>query len=319
MGHPPQRNPFPTHTYLRHIFFVLSGLAILMSAIDTTIVAIAIPDLTTGLNAPLTWVGWTLTAYQLVQTVMLPVAGKLSDSFGRKRVFLACVILFTGGSLLCGLAPNIGLLVVFRVIQAVGGGGLLPSAVGIVSDQYRENRAQAIGLFTSIVPIGAIIATSALTSVFIIRLGYRLPMVLGTGTIALVLLTLSFGWSTVQIGGIAFSTFWSLASVLAVSGLGMGLVNPSSNNAGLDLAPGRAAEFTGIHTMFRLTGGVLSITAIVMVLALVPDQSEAISLAFRALAIILVLTIPVAFLIPDSARDRRVEAAHHAVAPVTVD
>ena len=88
---------------------------------------------------------------------MLPLAGKLSETLGRKHVFLFCVGMFTLGSLLCGLAPNICLLIVFRALQAIGGGGLMPSAVGMVSDQFRERRAQAIGLFTSVFPIGGII------------------------------------------------------------------------------------------------------------------------------------------------------------------
>src|SRR5919109_3099675 len=118
----------------RYVFFLLSALAVLMAAIDSTIVAVAIPQLTDALNAPLTWVAWTLTAYQLVQVVMLPLAGKLSDSLGRKRVFMFCVGSFTIGSVLCGLAPSIWTLVAARAVQAVGGGGLMPSAVGIVSD-----------------------------------------------------------------------------------------------------------------------------------------------------------------------------------------
>jgi DHA2 family multidrug resistance protein len=79
-----------------------------MASIDATIVAVVIPALTDASSAPLTWVGWTLTAYQFVQVVMLPLAGKLSDTLGRKRVFLACVGAFTVGSLLCGLVPSIG-------------------------------------------------------------------------------------------------------------------------------------------------------------------------------------------------------------------
>src|SRR6185503_14958061 len=141
----------------RHIFFLLAASALLMASIDSTIVAVAIPQLTTALSSPLAWVAWTLTAYQLVQVVMLPLAGKLSDSFGRKKVFLFCVGMFTFGSLLCGLAPTIWFLIAARALQAVGGGGLMPSAVGLVSDQYRERRAQAIGLFASVFPIGGIL------------------------------------------------------------------------------------------------------------------------------------------------------------------
>src|SRR4051795_10150238 len=141
----------------KYIFFGLAALGVLMASIDSTIVAVGLPQLEKGLQAPLIWVGWTLTAYQLVQVVMLPLAGKLSDSLGRRRVFLFCVGTFTLGSLLCGLAPSIGFLIVARAIQAIGGGGLMPSAVGIISDHYRERRAQARGLFTSVLPIGGVL------------------------------------------------------------------------------------------------------------------------------------------------------------------
>src|SRR5436190_13551886 len=114
----------------RHVFFILAVSAVLMSSIDTTIVAVAVPQLTTALDSPLLYVGWTITAYQLVHVIMLPLAGKLSDSFGRKKVFLTCVGVFTLGSLLCGLASSIWFLVAARALQAVGGGGLMPSAVG---------------------------------------------------------------------------------------------------------------------------------------------------------------------------------------------
>src|SRR5947209_17773107 len=102
-----------------------------MSSIDNTIVAVAIPELEKSLDAPLSWISWTLTAYQLVQVVMLPVAGKLSDSLGRTRLFVVCVTIFTVSSLLCGMAPNIGLLVASCGLQAIGAGGLMPSAGGI--------------------------------------------------------------------------------------------------------------------------------------------------------------------------------------------
>ena len=73
-----------------------------MNSIDSTIVAVAVPQLTSALDAPLILVAWTITAYQLTQIIMLPRAGKLSDSLGRRKVFLFCVGMFTLGSLLCG-------------------------------------------------------------------------------------------------------------------------------------------------------------------------------------------------------------------------
>ena len=148
----------PTQTAaFGHLLFVLAALAALMSSIDYTIVAVAIPQLVVSFDASLALVSWTLTSYQLVQLIMLPLSGKLSDSFGRKRVFLFCVGIFTFGSLLCAIAPNIWFLIVARGVQAVGGGGLLPSSVGIVAEQYPMRRAQAIGLLTSMQPIGSII------------------------------------------------------------------------------------------------------------------------------------------------------------------
>src|SRR5689334_16379407 len=104
---------------LRHVGFVLAAFAVLMASIDGTITVVALPQLTDSLHTSLALVGWTLTSYQLVQIVMYPVAGQLSDMFGRRRVFLFCVTTFTVSSLLCGLAPNVGTLIVFRAVQAV--------------------------------------------------------------------------------------------------------------------------------------------------------------------------------------------------------
>lgn len=138
--------------------FAVVSLALLMASIDSTIVAVGLPEMMSGLNTNLVWISWVITGYSLTQTVMMPMAGKLSDDLGRKRLFLGCVVLFTVSSLLCAIAPNVELLIAFRVLQAVGGGAFLPSAAGIVSDVFSaEHRGTAIGLFTSVFPIGGII------------------------------------------------------------------------------------------------------------------------------------------------------------------
>jgi EmrB/QacA subfamily drug resistance transporter len=138
--------------------FVVVSLALLMSSIDSTIVAVGLPNMMEGLHTNLVWIGWVITAYSLMQTIIMPMAGKLSDDFGRKNLFLACVVLFTGSSMLCAIAPNVYLLIFFRVLQAIGGGAFMPSAAGIVSDVFgAKNRGTAIGLFTSVFPIGGII------------------------------------------------------------------------------------------------------------------------------------------------------------------
>lgn len=110
----------------RYIFFAAASLSLLMFSIDSTVVAVAIPAITRDLQASLVWVGWTLTGYSLIQTVVMPVAGRLGESLGLLRLFFASVVLFTLGSTLCGLAPNIYLLILARAIQALGGGGFCP-------------------------------------------------------------------------------------------------------------------------------------------------------------------------------------------------
>src|SRR5579884_4560684 len=104
------------------IIFVIVSLALLMSSIDGTVVAVGIPDMMKGLHTNLVWIGWVLTGYSLTQTMVLPMAGKLSDDLGRKRLFLGCVVLFTTSSLLCSIAPNVYILILCRILQALGGG-----------------------------------------------------------------------------------------------------------------------------------------------------------------------------------------------------
>src|SRR5919204_570218 len=141
----------------RYVIFGACSIALLMASIDQTIVATALPTLTRELGSSISWTSWTITTYLLGQTVAMPIAGRLSDSWGRKRMFLAFVVTFTVSSLACGLVNSIYLLVLFRFIQALGGGGFMPSAMGIVADRFGGDRERAIGLFTSVFPLGALI------------------------------------------------------------------------------------------------------------------------------------------------------------------
>src|SRR6185295_19372881 len=98
-----------------------------------------------------------LTGFALTQTVVLPLIGKLGERFGQMRVFITCVVVFTLGSLLCGLAPNIFFLILCRALQALGGAGFMTSATAIVAREFPETRSKMIGLFASILPLGGII------------------------------------------------------------------------------------------------------------------------------------------------------------------
>ena len=153
-------------------FFGLTALTVLMVAIDSTIVAVALPTLVRDLDTTLVLAAWTITAYALAQTVMLPMAGKLAEQFGQMRVFVTCVSLFTIGSLLCALAPNIYVLIACRIVQAIGGGGLFPAATGLVAQKFPQTRSRMIGLFASIFPIGGILGPN-LGGFIIEQFGWR--------------------------------------------------------------------------------------------------------------------------------------------------
>jgi EmrB/QacA subfamily drug resistance transporter len=141
----------------RWVIFAVVSMALLMGSIDQTIVATALPRLQHDLHTTVNWSGWTITAYQLGAVLTLPVAGRVADLYGRKKVFMICVVIFTASSLLCGLSDSIYMLVPLRAVQAIGGGAFMPSASGIVSESFGKDRDRAIGMFTSIFPLGALI------------------------------------------------------------------------------------------------------------------------------------------------------------------
>jgi len=444
--------------------FAIVALALLMASIDSTIVAVSLPTILTELQTNLAWVGWTITGYQFSQSVIMPIAGKLSDDWGRKRLFLGAVILFTLSSMAAGLASNIYLLIIFRFIQGIGGGTFLPSATGIISDAFGERRAPAIGLFGSIFPIGgilgpniggfiidhfswrwiffvnvpigvllllfglailptsnsssssrhidiigpglftgailailcamttwadhpdqvslltwvlftlggillavfiwyenkidkpmielrllrwrpflavniynfifgavvfgffafipyyatiaygmtasqsglvltprsiAMIIVSAITSFFIIRLRYRMPMIVGLLVISLSLFILSQGYSDLHILGLDFHNVVLLELLVMLSGIGMGIANPAANNAALDLIPEKVAAVAGMRGMFRSVGGVVGTAGVILALSHFPDKALGLQQIFLYLAILLLLLVPVVFVIPD--------------------
>lgn len=141
----------------RFVVFAIVSLALLMASVDQTIVATALPALQHDLHAQVNWSSWTITIYALGQILVMPLAGKLGDQYGRKRIFLGAAVLFTTASLCCGFANDIYLLIVLRAVQAVGGGAFMPSATGIVAQIFGRDRDRAVGLFASIFPIGGII------------------------------------------------------------------------------------------------------------------------------------------------------------------
>ncbi len=432
-------------------------MALFMSSIDQTIVATALPAIEHDFRAHINWSGWTITVYSLGQVLAMPLAGKISDQFGRKKVFLISAVVFTAASLSCGFAPNIETLVVLRAIQAIGGGAFMPSATGIVSDHFGRDRDRALGMFASIFPIGGIVgpiiggafvaawswrgiflvnvpigaalialalvfiptsrtrvvsrtdlrgvvllgvlilsamfgitclgsATTSLASpVFLVseaiavvagwlflrhagrhpapfvpirllrgrgfgamnlinmlygaaalgfgalvplyaedrfgirpleagtlltaraigmicvaalavaalrRTGYRLPMIVGFVIVFAGLIVMS----TTPRG---VSPYLWLTVAAAVTGLGMGLSVPASNNASMQLAPDQVAAIAGLRGMFRQSGAIMAVSITTTVVARSTHPGIAQAHIFMIFAVLLVVAVPLVFFVPD--------------------
>jgi len=142
-----------------------------MVSVDATVVATALPAIHRGLGATINWAGWTITIYGLGMVVTLPIAGRLSDQFGRRRIILLGIGIFTVSSLACGFSTDIYVLIVFRAAQAIGGGALPPSAAGLVADHFGKDRDRALGMFGSFAAGGKSSDRSLAASLLVTCLG----------------------------------------------------------------------------------------------------------------------------------------------------
>ncbi len=123
-------------------------LATFMEVLDTSIANVALPHIAGSLGASGEEATWVLTSYLVSSAVVLPISGWLSNRFGRKRFYMTCVALFTVCSFLCGIATSLPLLIVARVLQGAGGGGLAPSEQAILADTFPiEKRGQAFAVY----------------------------------------------------------------------------------------------------------------------------------------------------------------------------
>jgi DHA2 family multidrug resistance protein len=111
-------------------------LATFMEVLDTSIANVALPHIAGSLSAGQDESTWVLTSYLVSNAIVLPLSGWLSSIVGRKNFYMGCVALFTMSSFMCGLAPNLGVLILCRVLQGVGGGGLQPSEQAILADTF---------------------------------------------------------------------------------------------------------------------------------------------------------------------------------------
>src|SRR5512142_2050094 len=115
-------------------------MATFMEVLDTSIANVSLPHIAGNLSVSQDESTWVLTSYLVSNAIVLPVSGWLATRFGRKRFYMTCVAVFTASSFLCGIAPSLGALVFFRVLQGVGGGGLGPSEQAILADTFPPAR-----------------------------------------------------------------------------------------------------------------------------------------------------------------------------------
>jgi DHA2 family multidrug resistance protein len=133
-------------------------LATFMEVLDTSVANVALPHIAGGLAVDVQESTWVLTSYLVSNAIVLPLSGWLSSLFGRKNVFLFCVGLFTLSSFLCGLATSLGLLIVFRIFQGIGGGALQPISQAILLESFPpQKRGQAMAVFGMGVVVAPII------------------------------------------------------------------------------------------------------------------------------------------------------------------
>jgi EmrB/QacA subfamily drug resistance transporter len=169
-------------TYRRRMLVLaICCMSLLLVSLDNTILNVALPSMQRDLHASLSGLQWTIDAYLVVIASLLLLSGSTADRIGRKRVFQVGLVVFTLGSALCSLAPGLGWLVAFRMVQAVGGSMLNPVAMSIITNTFDDprERARAIGVWGGVVGIsmaagpiigGALVQSVGWRSIFWINL-----------------------------------------------------------------------------------------------------------------------------------------------------
>jgi len=127
---------------------VIVSIATFMEVLDTTIANVALRHIAGGLAASEDEATWILTSYLVSNAIVLPISGWLSNVIGRKRFYMSCVVIFTVSSVMCGFATSLSYMIIWRIIQGIGGGGLAPTEQSIFADSFPpEKRSMAFALY----------------------------------------------------------------------------------------------------------------------------------------------------------------------------
>ncbi|MGV9344244.1 MFS transporter [Streptomyces spiralis] len=175
----------------RLLVLAICCMSLLIVSLDNTVLNVALPSMQRDFHATTSGLQWTIDAYTLVLASLLMLAGSTADRIGRRRVFMTGLVVFGVGSLLCSLAPDLELLVVFRMVQAVGGSMLNPVAMSIITNTFTDprERARAIGVWGAVVGIsmaagplvgGLLVESVGWRSIFWVNLPVALAAILLT-------------------------------------------------------------------------------------------------------------------------------------------
>ncbi|HUC84132.1 MAG TPA: MFS transporter, partial [Candidatus Acidoferrales bacterium] len=146
----PRHNPW--------LITVSVMMAVFMEVLDTSIANIALPHVAGSLSATPEEATWILTSYLVSNAIVLPMTGWLGNHFGRKRVLLSCIVMFTVASALCGLAWDLPTLVLARILQGFGGGAMVPIAQSIMLESFPpQKRGAAMAVFAQGVVVAPIL------------------------------------------------------------------------------------------------------------------------------------------------------------------
>jgi len=137
---------------VKSMVLVAMCFALFMANLNDTVVNVALPKIQISLGSNVSGLQWILNAYALPATSLVLPSGTLGDIYGRKRVFLAGLVLFTMASLICGFAPSLGVLISGRALQGIGAAALVPTSLSILADTFPEpkEQAKAIGIWAGV-------------------------------------------------------------------------------------------------------------------------------------------------------------------------
>ena len=218
-------------------------MATFMAAVESTIVATAMPTIVAELGG-FSLFSWVFAVYLLTQAVSIPVYGRLADIYGRKKVFYAGAGLFLIGSTLCGFAPNMVWLVLFRALQGFGAGGVQPIAMTICGDIYTPSeRARVQGLISSVFGVAAV-AGPSLGAFLVEHVGWRTVfwVNLPVGAVAMLMISL-FLHERIEPRAHRVDYLGSLLMMLGIAALMLVLVQGSTLPSGIAWAAAAAGLF----------------------------------------------------------------------------